>query len=425
MLNPKMSMNMKRWMMALCLSSLLLDGYGLLNWSDFEYQGIEYRYFSREDRTVSVTYVSRDTTGVVLPSHVVCNDTVYTVVEIYPGAFQSCWELETVELPNTLVTIRRGAFQGCLSLKEVIIPSSVRLIEQRAFYGCNALKKFIHSETLEIIEPLAFCYNGLDSVFMHKNTNYGSGVFSCCDSLKYVEIEDGVTTIASYLFNGYEYRTENLGNQLEEIRLPNTVRHIGEHAFSGTRVTQLNLPSSVTYIGEEAFSHNTVLKEACLPASLDTLGSNVFLQCHSLEKVTFMGGAIDKVLFAGCNKLRTLVFGRQVRYVTSKLFKTYSHDEKIYLADVYCEGTVPPEEGIYIEGATLHVPKGYKEIYATTDNWAKYGDNIVDDIELEGIRSIKNKELKMNNEMFDLQGRRITEPQKGSIYIKKGKKIKK
>jgi hypothetical protein len=418
-------MNMKRWIIVLSLSFLLLDGYGLRNWSDFEYQGIEYRYFSREDRTVSVTYVSRDTTGVVLPSHVVCNDTVYTVVEIYPGAFQNCWELETVELPNTLVTIRRGAFMYCESLKEIIIPSSVRLIEQRAFYGCNALKKFIHSETLEIIEPLAFCYNGLDSVFMHKNTNYGSGVFSCCDSLKYVEIEDGVTTIASYLFNGYEYRTENLSNQLKEIRLPNTVRHIGEHAFSGTRVTQLNLPSSVTYIGEEAFSHNTVLKEACLPASLDTLGSNVFLQCHSLEKVTFMGGAIDKVLFAGCNKLRTLVFGRQVRYVTSKLFKTYSHDEKIYLADVYCEGTVPPEEGIYIEGATLHVPKGYKEIYATTDNWAKYGDNIVDDIELEGIRSIKNKELKMNNEMFDLQGRRITEPQKGSIYIKKGKKIKK
>ena len=416
---------MKPWIMALCLSSFLLDGYGLRNWSDFEYQGIEYRYFSREDRTVSVTYVSRDTTGVVLPSHVVCNDTVYMVVEIYPGAFQNCWELKTVELPNTVVTIRRGAFMYCESLKEIIIPSSVRLIEQRAFYGCNALKKLIHSETLEVIEPMAFCYNGLDSVFMHKNTNYGSGVFACCDSLKYVKIEDGVTTIASYLFNGYDGRTAHLGNQLEEIRLPNTVRYIGEHAFSGARVKQLNLPSSVTYIGEEAFSHNTVLKEACLPASLDTLGSNVFLQCHSLEKVTFLGGAIDKVLFAGCNKLRTLVFGRQVRHVTSKLFKTYSYDEKIYLEDVYCEGTIPPEEGIYIEGATLHVPKGYKEIYAQTDNWARYGDNIVDDIELDGIRSIKTEELKMNNELYDLQGRRVAHPKRGEIYIQKGKKTRK
>ena len=416
---------MKRWIIALFLSSLLLDGYGLRNWSDFEYQGIEYRYFSREDRTVSVTYVSRDTTSVVLPSHVVCNDTVYTVVEIYPGAFQSCWDLETVELPNTLVTIRRGAFMSCESLKEIIIPSSVRLIEQRAFYGCVNLKKLVHTNTLEIIEPLAFCYSGLDSVFMHKDTNYGSGVFACCDSLKYVEIEDGVTTIASYLFNGYEYRTENLGNQLEEIRLPNTVRHIGEHAFSGTRVKQLNLPSSVTYIGEEAFSYNTVLKEACLPASLDTLGSNVFLQCHSLEKVTFLGGAIDKVLFAGCVKLKTLVFGRQVSYVTSKLFKRNYYDENNPLTDVYCEGTVPPEEGIYIEGATLHVPKGCKEIYATTDNWAKYGENIVDDIELSGINSIKNEELEKNNAIYDLQGRRVAHPKQGEIYIQKGKKTRK
>ena len=75
-------------------------------------------------------------------------------------------------------------------------------------------------------------------------------------------------------------------------------------------------------------------------------------------------------------------------------------------------------------GVTLHVPKGYKEVYATTDNWAKYSDNIVDDIELEGIRSIKNEQLKMNNEMFDLQGRRVNNPKKGEIYIQKGRKVK-
>ena len=42
--------------------------------------------------------------------------------------------------------------------------------------------------------------------------------------------------------------------------------------------------------------------------------------------------------------------------------------------------------------------------------------------ELEGIRSIKNEEIKMNNGMFDLQGRRVTHPKKGEIYIQKGKK---
>ena len=41
---------------------------------------------------------------------------------------------------------------------------------------------------------------------------------------------------------------------------------------------------------------------------------------------------------------------------------------------------------------------------------------------LEGIHAIKNEELKKNNEMFDLQGRRVTHPKKGGIYIQNGKK---
>ena len=44
---------------------------------------------------------------------------------------------------------------------------------------------------------------------------------------------------------------------------------------------------------------------------------------------------------------------------------------------------------------------------------------------LEGIRSIKNEQLKMNNEMYDLQGFRAMHPKKGGIYIRNGKKTRK
>jgi hypothetical protein len=47
----------------------------------------------------------------------------------------------------------------------------------------------------------------------------------------------------------------------------------------------------------------------------------------------------------------------------------------------------------------------------------------VEDIDLSGVHSIKNEELKMNNEMFDLQGRRVTHPNKGEIYIQNGRKV--
>jgi hypothetical protein len=73
----------------------------------------------------------------------------------------------------------------------------------------------------------------------------------------------------------------------------------------------------------------------------------------------------------------------------------------------------------------LHVPVGCKEAYQQAEGWKQYGENIVDDIELSGIRSIKNEELEKNNAIYDLQGRRVAHPKQGEIYIQKGKKIRK
>jgi hypothetical protein len=92
---------------------------------------------------------------------------------------------------------------------------------------------------------------------------------------------------------------------------------------------------------------------------------------------------------------------------------------------VYCEGTVPPEGGIYQAGATLHVPIGCKELYATAEIWKLYGENIVDDINLEGIHNAQLKAQDSDAPTYDLQGRRVENPKQGEIYIQKGKKIRK
>ena len=126
---------------------------------------------------------------------------------------------------------------------------------------------------------------------------------------------------------------------------------------------------------------------------------------------------MGKEAFAHNRWLETVTFGSKVEHVSSSAFNSSSS-----LKTIYCESIIPPKEGSYVKGATLHVPKGCKEIYATTDNWAKYGENIVDDIELSGIRSIKNEELEKNNAIYDLQGRRVAHPKQGEIYIQNGKK---
>ena len=80
------------------------------------------------------------------------------------------------------------------------------------------------------------------------------------------------------------------------------------------------------------------------------------------------------------------------------------------------------EEGVFTDySAVLHVPKGTLSLYESSDCWKNF--IIKDDIEIEGIHSIKNEEK--NNAIYDLQGRRVENPKQGEIYIQNGKKVKK
>jgi hypothetical protein len=151
-----------------------------------------------------------------------------------------------------------------------------------------------------------------------------------------------------------------------------------------------------------AENHN--LKEVILPEGIDTIEYWVFLNCYSLEKIHIPAS---------------------VRYVHERAVYFFKEpdDPTPQIKDIYCEGTTPPKEGCYVEGVTLHVPKGYKEIYATTDNWAKYGENIVDDIELSSIHHAQLKTQDSDAPVYDLQGRRVAHPKQGEIYIQGGRKV--
>ena len=66
--------------------------------------------------------------------------------------------------------------------------------------------------------------------------------------------------------------------------------------------------------------------------------------------------------------------------------------------------------------ATLYVPKGTIYKYKTTGGWKDFV-NIVEGTPT-GITSITTKEETSNVSVYDLNGRRLTEPQKGINIIK-------
>ena len=207
------------------------------------------------------------------------------------------------------------------------------------------------------------------------------------------------------------------------------------------------MPTTLKYLGKCAFFSNYSLKEAYIPASVKTLQIGVFAECYNLEKIIIHSEtvehffSIDNALTQGTSGIKkqhvmeheplmsTIVFGKEVKRITLGNNREGNNGmpfgKHAKIQNVYCEGTVPPEGGIYQAGATLHVPKGCREVYASAKIWALYGDHIVDDIELSGIHNSQLKTQDSDAPTYDLQGRRVENPKQGEIYIQKGKKVKK
>ena len=131
---------------------------------------------------------------------------IYTTTD---GQDHNYWGNPRLDTATTITMQKRGtaiigtyAFQHCYSLTQINIPDSVTSIETRAFFDCRSLTQI----------------NIPDSV-----TSIGANAFFDCYSLTQINIPDGVTSIGSSAFNGC--------NSLTQINIPDGVTSIGDYAF--------------------------------------------------------------------------------------------------------------------------------------------------------------------------------------------------
>jgi hypothetical protein len=107
----------------------------------FEIDGTSYRAMTKNTANVianidEATLYSGD---VIIPESVTYAGRVFAVTGIENNAFDGCFELTSVVIPNSVTDIGEQAFQGCTGLTNVIIGSGVTAIGAKAFNYCNAL----------------------------------------------------------------------------------------------------------------------------------------------------------------------------------------------------------------------------------------------------------------------------------------------
>ena len=190
------------------------------------------------------------------------------------SAFSGCTFLENINLGNGVTEIGDYVFESCRSLTSVTIPDSVTTIGDDAFRECTGLTNVTIPDSVEFL---------------------GSGVFSRCTSLTSITVDKNNENYSSrdgVLFNKDQTTLIQYpaGNQRDTYIIPDSVKSIGEYAFSGcTGLTSITIPDSVTSIGIDAFDGCTGLTSITIPDSVTNIGGAAFYGCKGLTDVYYSG----------------------------------------------------------------------------------------------------------------------------------------
>ena len=252
-----------------------------------------------------------------------------------------------------------------------------------------------------------------------KVTSIGEYTFSLC-SVTSVTIPNSVTSIGNHAFD--------VCSHLTSLTIPNSVTTIGICAFEYcSRLTSVTIPNSVTSIGNHAFDHCSRLTSVTISNSVTTIGDYAFYECSRLTSVTIPNSVmtIGDSAFANCSGLTSVTIGNSVWSIGAKAFYCENLATVVSLVEnaltlTWKSPRFPPFSQSTFMNGTLYVPKGSKVWYEADDDWNNFR-NIVEGTPT-GITRVTSDKETPNAPIYDLNGRRLTEPKKG-INIIEGKKV--
>ena len=340
-----------------------------------------------------------------------CNTVIPpTVTTIGDYAFSGCSTLSGIDIPVGVTAVGDYAFRGCSALRNVSLPTGLTSIGASAFFECAALGQVEIPSTVESIGGFAFercpaihsmsvasgnpVYDSRDScnAIIETATNkliagcmntvipetvraIGDNAFSGCFMLTRATIPKSVTAIGHYAFMGC--------TSLSSIDIPGTVISIGDAAFSGcSALTALDIPNSVISIGQAAFGGCSSLESISLPKSATAIGDYEFFGCTLLKAISIPQAvtSIGTAAFRGCLSLESINIPKSVTAIGSSAFRecpslssiTVARGNPDYDSRNGCNAIIETATGTLIAGCrNTVIPTTVKAIgYAAFDGCA-------------------------------------------------------
>ena len=147
-----------------------------------------------------------------------------------------------------------------------------------------------------------------------------SPLFPYKDTVKAVQIQEGITAVGACLFYG--------ATEIESVSLPASLISIHKEAFySCSSLKEISFPSGLEEIQRDAFV-KCALESVSIPASVKTIESFAFGMCTNLRSVAINGfitvnnGVIS--WFAGCTKLENVSIAEGLTVLPMRMFANCS-----------------------------------------------------------------------------------------------------
>ncbi len=295
------------------------------------------------------------------------------VSRISPHVFDGCGALKFIEVCEGVSEIEENAVVNCPSLRIVLLPDSLEYLGEGNFDGCDAVEynvcdgaKYLGNDSNPFV-ALISADRSIEKCYPKEGLRLvAAKAFSDCESLRRVELPDGVKSVLNDAFGGCINLSEVafgkgsialdsrafVGVPLDcilffdklsdadcrifwrgtyyETRIEGVVEYVRSNAFIGDDFA-LRTYEGGWYLGDENNPYLCLVGAADKGAFAFNIHSetmliypNAFRDCYNLERIKIPEGVlkIGKEAFRCCYSLKSVDFSQSVREIGENAFNS-------------------------------------------------------------------------------------------------------
>lgn len=294
-------------------------------------------------------------------------------LEYVEDGFNNGRRLNTIRFGNALKSIGdeafRYAFAETLNQSDLILPDGIEHIGWGAFADCIRINNLHLPDSLTRLEPLSFSFVSPEYIHMPKNLKVICDNALSCDGgglYRNLVLPEGLDSIGEFGITCIS---------CDSLIVPSTVRHLSYYSLDNfSRYIEIKAPLEVI---DSCAMPSQCVRELILPKTVKRIEAAAFYPCYDLKKIVWPEALeyVGNWALAG-NKLNPMVVPSTVKTLGSCAFSDNVYEPRTY----YFTSPTPPaclREDVFdyndLDESTLYVPKGCREVYASTIPYSWFG----------------------------------------------------